>query len=165
MKKIKKFKILFFISIFVNYNVCMVEASEVCKIYYLDIYDNDKLVFKEYIFLEKFMLDIKIKEVLDEVIKDRETIKYIPDGTSILNTYLLSNNLFINFSNEIENYGGTYYENNMIRQFLHTIFQYEGINTVTFMIDGKFKTLPEGSTVFKYTRDYLKLLDENQKLP
>ncbi len=160
----KSCAILIGLVFFIN-NINLVNGQELCKIYYLEDTFDEKLTFDEYLILGDFMEEYKIKLILETYFyNSKKNINYIPDGAKILNVKLINKDLFINFNKNIENYGGNHYETNFIRQILHTCFQFEDIGSVSFLIDGKFKVLPEGNLVFKYTRDDLEILDYNQSL-
>mgnify|MGYP006070372115 CR=1 FL=1 len=146
-------------------NDLLVKGQELCKIYYLENNFEENLIFDEYVILGDFMDEYKIKLVLETFLyNSKKNINYIPKGTKVLNVKLINKDLFINFNNNIENYGGNHYETNLIRQILHTCFQFENIQSVTFLIDGNFKVLPEGNLVFKYTREDLEIMDYNQNI-
>lgn len=146
-------------------NDLLVKGQELCKIYYLENNFEENLIFDEYVILGDFMDEYKIKLVLETFLyNSKKNINYIPKGTKVLNVKLINKDLFINFNNNIENYGGNHYETNLIRQVLHTCFQFENIQSVTFLIDGNFKVLPEGNLVFKYTREDLEIMDYNQNI-
>ena len=160
----KSYAILIGLMCMIN-NINLVNGQELCKIYYLENTFDEKLTFDEYIILGDFMDEYKIKLILETYFyNSKKNINYIPEGTKVLNVKLINKDLFINFNSNIENYGGNHYETNLIRQVLHTCFQLEGIQSVTFLIDGKFKVLPEGNLVFKYTREDLEIMDYNQNV-
>nr|WP_317357733.1 GerMN domain-containing protein [uncultured Tyzzerella sp.] len=147
-------------------NNIIVNGQELCKIYYLENNFEESLMFDEYLILGDFMKEEKIKLILTTYFYDTHNRGgYIPKGTKILGAKIINNDLYINFNKEIENYGGgSHYEINLIRLILHTCFQFEDIKSVTFLIDGKFKVLPQGSLVFKYTREDLEIMDYNQNV-
>ncbi len=160
----KSCAILIILSYIFN-NSLLVKGQELCKIYYLENNFEENLIFDEYIILGEFMDEYKIKLVLETFLyNSQKNFNYIPNGTKVLNVKLINKDLFINFNNNIENYGGNHYETNLIRQILHTCFQFENIQSVTFLIDGNFKVLPEGNLVFKYTREDLEIMDYNQNI-
>lgn len=157
----KILKIVFMMCIFVNCFTITSDANSNCnnyRVYYLDTTAEENLIFKEYDFNGEFTLDTKISLILEDFLNDDDII-YIPDGTKIINTYLIMNDLIINFSSDIKNYGGTHYEINLLRQILYNVFQYDDIENVTFIVEDKFEILPEGSVVYRYTRDDLEALD------
>ncbi|WP_250278700.1 GerMN domain-containing protein [[Clostridium] colinum] len=156
--------IFFLISYILNSSI-VVNGQELYKIYYLENTFEEKLTFEEYIILGGFMDEYKIKLILETYFyNSQDNMNYIPKGAKVLNVKIINKDLFINFNNNFQNYGGNHYEINLIRQILHTCFQFEDIQTVTFLIEGKFKVLPEGNLVFKYTREDLEIMDYNQNL-
>ncbi|WP_317367603.1 GerMN domain-containing protein [uncultured Tyzzerella sp.] len=161
----KKCAILLVLSYILNASI-IVNAQDFYKIYYLENDIDERLTFDEYVILGDYMDEYKIKLLLETYLyNSKNSINYIPEGTKVLNTKIINNNLFINFNKNIENYGGgNYYETNLIRQILHTCFQFEDIKSVTFLIENKFKVLPEGNLVFKYNREDLEIMDYNQNV-
>lgn len=146
-------------------NITPVNAETLCKIYFLEKTYEENLSYTDCIILGEFMEEKKIKLVLDTLLYNTQNqLNYIPNGTKVLNVKLINKNLFINFNSNIENYGGSSYETNLIRQILHTCFQFEYIQNVTFLIEGKFKLLPEGHLIFKYTREDLEIMDYNENI-
>lgn len=157
----KKFFAILFASLFMfkpNY----INAEEIYKIYYLE--DNEKISFDEYIFLKECTEKEKIELLLNTYVYNAKNhVIYIPEDTKILDLNLINKDLYINFNENILNYGGgSYYETNLIRLILHICFQFNNIDTVTFLIENKFMLLPESSLVYKYTRQDLEILDYNQ---
>ncbi len=137
-------------------NTTEIFAKDMHKIYFLEKTEEEKLLYKEYFILGEVMEEEKIKLMLNTLLYNtQDKINYIPEGTKVLNVKLINNNLFINFNENIENYGGNHYEINLIKQILYTCFDFENIQNVTFLINGKFKLLPEGRLIFKYTREDL----------
>lgn len=137
-------------------NTTEIFAKDMHKIYFLEKTEEEKLLYKEYFILGEVMEEEKIKLMLNTLLYNtQDKINYIPEGTKVLNVKLINNNLFINFNENIENYGGNHYEINLIKQILYTCFDFENIQNVTFLINGKFKLLPEGRLIFKYTRQDL----------
>ncbi len=159
----KRFFAILFTSLFF-FKPSYVNAQEVYKIYYLENNIEEQLSFDEYIFLRKCTDEEKITLLLNTYIYNpNKRIIYMPEDTKILNVNLINNDLYINFNENILDYGGgSYYETNLIRLILHICFQFEDINTVTFLIEDKFRLLPESSLVYKYTRQDLEMLDYNQ---
>ncbi|MBS5794765.1 MAG: GerMN domain-containing protein [Clostridiales bacterium] len=162
----KKSCTIFLILSYILNNNVIVNAQDFYKIYYLENTFEESLTFDEYIILGDYMDEYKIKLLLETYLYNSEnSINYIPEGTRVLNTKIINNNLFINFNKNIENYGGgNHYETNLIRQILHTCFQFKEIQSVTFLIENKFKVLPEGNLVFKYSREDLEIMDYNQNI-
>ena len=159
----KRFLVILFTSLFII-KPSYVNAQEVYKIYYLENNIEEQLSFDEYIFLKKFTDEEKITLLLKTYIYNpNKRIIYMPKDAKILNVNLINNDLYINFNENILDYGGgSYYETNLIRLILHICFQFEDVNTVTFLIEDKFRLLPESSLVYKYTRQDLEMLDYNQ---
>ncbi len=124
----KKCAILLVLSYILNASI-IVNAQDFYKIYYLENDIDERLTFDEYVILGDYMDEYKIKLLLETYLyNSKNSINYIPEGTK-------------NFNKNIENYGGgNYYETNLIRQILHTCFQFEDIKSVTFLIENKFNT-------------------------
>lgn len=160
----KKYLTILIIAINIFINSLIINAQQTYKIYYLENNKEEQLDFDEYIFLGDFMEDKKIELLLKTYFYNDKKINYIPKDTKILNIKVINKDLFINFNQNIKNYGGNHYETNLIRQILHNCFQFDKIQTVTFLIEGKFEVLPEGHLVFKYTREDLEIMDYNQNI-
>ncbi len=162
----KKRCIMFFVLTYILNSSIVVNGQDFCKIYYLEDTFEENLLFDDYIILGDFMKEEKIKLILQTYIyNSNNRVSYIPKDTKILGVKFINNDLFINFNKNIENYGGgSHYEINLIRLILHTCFQFEDIQSVTFLIEGKFKVLPEGNLVFKYNREDLEIMDYNQNI-
>ena len=161
----KKIYAILFTFMYVFNNTKLVNAQENINIYYLENTFEEQIAFDEYIILGNFEDEYKIKLILDTYFyNSKKNINYIPKGAKVLDIKIINNSLVINFNKNIENYGGNSYETNFIRQILHTCFQFENIENVTFLIEGKIKFLPEGNLVFMYTREDLEMLDYNQNI-
>lgn len=78
-------------------------------------------------------------------------VNYIPKGLQLLNVYFDSGELILNFSKEAKNYGGTFFELKFITQILANCFQFQEVESVTFLIEDILQELPEGSTIYKCT--------------
>ena len=153
-KKILKVRIKF---ISVLFSCCI--AIIIARLYYIQLGNKSdqyvSIALNQYNFQYKTSnLNYKVLDDSNENLINYKT-KYIVE---------IKSNIFKNFNNNIENYGGNHYETNLIRQILHTCFQFENIQSVTFLIDGNFKVLPEGNLVFKYTREDLEIMDYNQNI-
>lgn len=158
----KKYFLMFILTYVLNKDM-IINGQDFYKIYYLENNFEESLSFDSYIILKELLEEEKIRLLLETYIyNSNKRNLYIPNNTKVLETKIINKDLFINFNENILNYGGSNYEINLIRLILHTCFQFENIETVTFLIEGKFKFLPEGSLVFKYTREDLALLDYNQ---
>ena len=157
----KKIYAIFISFIYIFNTTKTAKAEDFYNIYYLENTFNENLTFKEYVFLKNLTQEKKIKLLLDTYFCDKN-INYTPKDTKIINIKLIDKNLVINFNDNIEKYGGNHYEVNLIRQILHTCFQFEDIETITFLIENKLKLLPEGTLVFMYTKNDLEILDYNQ---
>lgn len=161
----KHILMIYMIILLIRFNIMKINAQETFRIYYLERTLEENLSFSEYVILGDFMNNKKVKLLLETLLYNSEgVINYVPEGSKILGTTLINKDLFVNFNSNVKKYGGINYENNFIRQILHTCFQIEDIKSVTFLIDGKFDILPEGTLVFKYTRKDLDTLEYNQSL-
>ncbi|HEX2925500.1 MAG TPA: GerMN domain-containing protein [Ruminiclostridium sp.] len=71
----------------------------------------------------------------------------IPEGTKLLSFNKQGSTAVLDFSGRITNYGGSDKEDSLINQIYYTISQMKGIQKIKLLIDGKEKTLPEGTEV------------------
>ena len=99
----KKSCTIFLILSYILNNNIIVNAQDFYKIYYLENTFEESLTFDEYIILGDYMDEYKIKLLLETYLYNSEnSINYIPEGTKVLNTKIINNNLFINFNKNIE---------------------------------------------------------------
>lgn len=88
--------------------------------------------------------------MFSELSKKPSVSKYftsIPEGTKLLSYDGQNGIATLDFSSQISNYGGTEKENSLLNQIYYTVSQLKGIKKVKILIDGKEKTLPEGTEV------------------
>lgn len=110
-------------------------------------YDNgDELNQIIYDFKDEFSNEYKLDLLIKELLKSNNN--FIPLGSELMDVKIINGYAELNFSNEILDYGGNYYEIRLINQILETTLNFPDINYVTFLIDGKLVPLNEGTTVF-----------------
>jgi hypothetical protein len=76
---------------------------------------------------------------------------FVPEGVRLLGVTLALDELIINVSAEINNYGGTCNEKHLLAQIVLTGLKQRGVDAVTLLIEGEPAVLPEGSAVYRLT--------------
>lgn len=152
MKNYLKVILLISMIIFNTYNV----KADTYKLYYFPVVntnDTEKLKYIEYSLNEKISTIEKIYFLIESILKNDQNIaNYIPEGSHILNITFKDGHLILNFNKNIKNYGGTFFELHFITQILENCFQFKNVFEVSFFIENHLQDLPEGSTIYKYTR-------------
>lgn len=124
-------------------------ATDIYRFYYFN--DSEKLIFKNYEFIGNFKDEEKLFYFINQVFNK----KY----KNINGFFIENENLYLNFNQNIENMPkGSFGEICMIKSILYTLFQFENVNTITFLQEGELFLMPAGSYVYKFTRDYLEKL-------
>lgn len=99
-------------------------------------------------------LEDEIQASLNDLILDeKEDFKLIPEGTKILRILVIEDEVLIDFSKEICNYGGNYWEEELIGEILDKAFSFKEIKSVTIRIESKITHFVEGTSVDRYTRE------------
>jgi germination protein M len=127
------------------------EGCVKCDLYYM-AYGN-----KELNYLVPVSTQIKKADenqipitMISELSKKPSVSKYftsIPEGTKLLSYDGQNGLVTLDFSSQINNYGGSEKENSLLDQIYYTVSQLKGINKIKILIDGKETTLPEGTEV------------------
>lgn len=152
----KKFFIFTFI--FINIYCVKVKGNGNYNLYYLEKTFDEKMGVEKYQFSGSFDSEDKILFLLKKLFENgKENINYIPKDSGILDIRLYINDLYINFNENISNYSGSHYEISFIKQILYNCFQFENVNSVTFLENGNILILPEGNIIFKYSKKNLDL--------
>ena len=73
--------------------------------------------------------------------------KFVPHGVELLGVSLIQNELIINVSSHIKNYGGLYNEKHLRALIVLTGLELSGVDAVTMLIDGEPGVLPEGGAI------------------
>ena len=73
--------------------------------------------------------------------------RFVPVGVELLGVSLIQNELVINVSSHIKNYGGTYNEKHLRALIVLTGLELSGVDAVTLLIDGEPGVLPEGGAI------------------
>lgn len=94
------------------------------------------------------MRPYKIVELLAGAFSQGKFYSLLPPNTRLIDYTAKGNLLTLNFNKEIRNYGGNSREEAIIRQILYTAKQFEGINKVKILIEGKEAVLPEGTELY-----------------
>lgn len=89
-------------------------------------------------------------ELMARKVNNKGIYSELPEGTRILDCYLDGRSLTLNFNNYILNYGGAGREEGLLQQILFTMGSLGTVDRVRFLIDGKEKTLPEGTDVYNW---------------
>jgi len=71
----------------------------------------------------------------------------VPGGTRLLQAYVIEGELFLNVSEEILQYGGTYNETIIKEQIFRTARELDGADTITLLIEGWETPLTEGTLI------------------
>lgn len=123
--------------------------------YSADSQENENLNLYENVFCGSFTVDEKIYILLSNIIdNDKLEVNYIPEDTKLLWVKSKKNGqIIVNFSSEIKNYGGSHYEEHMLKQLLSTVFEVEEVSEVTFLIDERLDCFTEGSIIYKYSKN------------
>jgi len=121
-----------------------------CNFFYVSIEQQVEEERKQW--MEDAKIEANIREEFNCLIEN-EKINLLPKGTKVEYVIFISNNLYINFSKEILNYGGTMWEEEMINNILEIAFEDEEVETVTIAIEGEIKNFVEGTIINMYTRD------------
>ncbi|ACL75705.1 GerMN domain-containing protein [Ruminiclostridium cellulolyticum] len=88
--------------------------------------------------------------IFDELGKKPNETTYftsMPEGTKLLSFNRQGSTAVLDFSNQITNYGGSEKEDTLLNQIYYTVSQMKGIQKIKLLINGKEKTLPEGTEV------------------
>jgi len=73
--------------------------------------------------------------------------EFVPKDVELLGVTLVGDELVINVSPHIKNYGGIYNEKHLLTQIVLTGLELCGVEAVTLLIDGEPGVLPEGSPI------------------
>lgn len=92
-------------------------------------------------------LPISLFEELSKKPTDSTYFTSFPENAKLLSCNIQNNLAVLDFSSQINNYGGTEKENGLLNQIYYTINQLKGIQRAKILIDGKETTLPEGTEV------------------
>ncbi len=154
---IKKFlKILLLLLIIIFFIPKTVSADNLYKAYFYVDHDGVYEPYGEdYIFYGNFLAIEKGYILFDNVVhnQNEKLRSFVPKGTKLLSIKKEEDNLLVNFSEEIKNYGGSSWEQDLIKQLVLTGLQVDGVENVTLLINGKLDTLAEGTTVDKFERN------------
>jgi len=125
--------------------------------YYFKSDENgfDVLKKEKYEFYNSLKTEDKIYILLKNLFNNSQSmINYMPEGSKIISLSLENGELIINVNENVKNYGGgANFEIKFIEQILFNVFQFEDIENVTLLINGKVDYLPEGSVIYKMVRE------------
>jgi len=99
----------------------------------------------EYIGLSREEICSEIVRLLGRNYDDKKMFSCLPPGVSLIDSKLEENTLILNFNGEIRNYGGSSREEAILNQILYSMKQFEGVEKVKIIIEGKEGKLPEGT--------------------
>lgn len=71
----------------------------------------------------------------------------IPEGTYLRGSYVQDGTVFLDFSGEFLDYGGTEREESILKQLAYTLRQCDGIRKIRITVDGRTAELPEGTYI------------------
>ena len=96
--------------------------------------------------------DNLIKTALEELIKgpseNTGLVSLLPKDTKVLDVIQKDGEVLVNFSKEIEGYGGGIdVEQSIVNSVVLTVSDFPGVETVTIQVEGKAGALPEGTVL------------------
>lgn len=96
--------------------------------------------------------DDMIKTAVDELIKgpaaDMGLTAVVPQDTKVLEVSREGSEVIVNFSKEIESYGGgAEVEQALVNSVVLTVAQFPGVEKVSLQVEGKSDVLPEGTVL------------------
>jgi germination protein M len=71
----------------------------------------------------------------------------IPDGTYLKSSYVYNGTVYLDFSSEFLNYGGTAREEAILKQIAYTLRQCDVIRKINITVEGRKVDLPEGTYI------------------
>lgn len=141
----KKISIIIFILILLLCFPPKVYANQLHTIFYYDIKNSrTKLMQEEINFHGDFSRQQITFIIFDNLINSKRM--FIPKNSRLISIQIKDKNLILNLSNEIKNYGGSYYEQHLLNQIKLTAQNLQ-FDSLTILIDGQKQYLPEG-TIF-----------------
>jgi spore germination protein GerM len=131
-----------------------VEGTKAIDLYYYQEEEQDIKLIKTTDKVKKGSLEKVIRQSLEKLINNEKgRLSLIPEETVIKMVIYFEGELFIDFSRDILNYGGTTWEKGMVDQILSVVFQFDEVNKVSFYIEGELENLVEGTIIKGYTRN------------
>lgn len=96
--------------------------------------------------------DNQIKTALEELIKgpaeDTGLVSLLPKDTKVLDVIQNNGQVLVNFSKEIEGYGGGIdVEQSIVNSVVLTVSEFPEVETVSIQVEGKAGALPEGTVL------------------
>jgi len=96
--------------------------------------------------------DNQMKTALEELIKgpmeNTGLVSLLPQDTKVLDVAQSNGEVLVNFSKEIEGYGGGIdVEQSIVNSVVLTLSDFPGVETVTIQVEGKAGALPEGTVL------------------
>lgn len=93
-----------------------------------------------------------IKTALEELVKgpsdDMGLVSVLPKDTRILDVIKKDGEVVVNFSKEIEGYGGGIdVEQSVVNSVVLTVSEFPGVETVSLQVEGEAGALPEGTVL------------------
>lgn len=99
-------------------------------------------------------IENNIEQAFEELLQeDQGEFLLIPERTRINEVLVLDGNLYLDFSEEILNYGGNQWEYELTNKLLTRAFLNDAINSVTITINKQTKNFVEGTIINRYTRE------------
>lgn len=126
-----------------------IEATNLEKLIHI-IYENSE----EKVEVSEIVMQQNMNDAYKILMSRNEQDLYlIPEGSRLNKVIVLNDEVLLDFSEELLEYGGTLWEEELIKQLLDTAFSFEEIQYVTITIDGEIKNFVEGTTINRYTRE------------
>lgn len=95
-----------------------------------------------------------IQQAFEQLLQEEQgEFLLIPEGTRINEVLVLDGDMFLDFSEEILNYGGNQWEYELTNKLLAIAFLNDAICNVTITINKQTKNFVEGTIINRYTRE------------
>lgn len=126
---------------------------ESVDLYYYAFKENGEVYFdaESFCFYGSFTEEQKafiiFENLLNHTVKGK--ISFVPEGTKLLDLKISGDILVLNVSEEFRQYGGTAYENALLKQLALNAMNFKGVKRLTLMIDGNYELLPEGKFIYE----------------
>ena len=119
-------------------------ADQTNTIFYYDLENGQtKLMQEQLHFHGNFSKNQIAFIIFDNLISPQKM--FIPQNAHVLSALVYNQNLILNLSGQIKNYGGSYFEQHLLSQ-INLTAQNLNLDNVTILIDNKKQYMPEGIT-------------------
>lgn len=98
--------------------------------------DNDNIIHKA------------LNELIKGPLKNKDLLPVIPKNARVISVKEEGSEIVVNFSKDVEGYGGGIdTEQTLVNSVVLTATQFDGINRVSLLVEGKADVLPEGTVL------------------